>query len=90
MNSKYTDILPSKFELFDKPFRYSARANDRYTIEMVPEHLGLGWIRLVRWALNIYREDGTLVGARGYRLNRATKEAYQALDNHNRSGQKQN
>jgi len=89
MNSKYPDTLTSKFEVFDKPFRYSTKANDGYTIEMVPEHLGLGWIRLVRWSLNIYREDGTLVSARKFRLNRAPKEAYQALDDHN-CGQKQN
>jgi hypothetical protein len=88
MNSEYTDILRlgDKFEAFANPLRFIAKANDGYTIEKVPEHLRLGWIRLT---VNIYREDGTLVSSRNFRLNRATKEAYQALEDHN-CGQKQN
>ena len=91
MNSKYADILRlgDKFEAFANPLRFIAKANDGYTIEKVPEHLRLGWIRWTRWTVNIYREDGTLVSSRKFRLNRPTKEAYQALDDHN-CGQKQN
>jgi hypothetical protein len=84
MNSEYTDILRlgDKFEAFANPLRFIAKANDGYTIEKVPEHLRLGWIRLT---VNIYREDGTLVSSR----KSCDQEAYQALEDHN-CGQKQN